>query len=83
MLAHVRPSMIRSRFVERAGADVVRFAGDRRAACETRFLLHDQLGLDAGLEPPQLAGLDALRQPPQFAQGHVERFLGPLALLPA
>ncbi len=26
----------------------------------------------------QLAGFDALREPPQFAQGHVERFLGPL-----
>ena len=65
--------------IEGAGAvDMIPLAGDGRTAGKTRLLLHDQFGLDAGLEPCQLAGLDALGEPPQFVQGHVERFLGPL-----
>ena len=42
-------------FVQRAGAaQVIPVAGQRRAAGRTRFLLHDQGALDAGLQPVQL-----------------------------
>ncbi len=66
----------RAHLVQRAhAAQMIPIAGDRAAARRTRFLLHDQAALDAGLEPGQLVGSHARGQPGQFAQRHVERLL--------
>ncbi len=54
-------------------------AGDRARAGRTRFLLHDQAALDAGLEPRQLAGFDSLGDAHQLADRDVECLLGPLS----
>ena len=74
--AHVKPSTIRCSSSNVRAVEVIPFAGDRRSPRKARFLLHDKLGLDAGLEPVELARLDAARETAQFGKGNVERFLG-------
>jgi len=62
---------------------MIPFAGDWKMPAKVRFLLHDQLGLDAGLEPVEFGPLDALALGGEVRIGHVERLWARCALVPA